>query len=85
MVLLVICGGEVLKCKVVPGTLARVVRNKEKIAEVEIRKVQRQQQEAKEVFEGEQCGLEIKLQSRLIIEENDRLQFFTRELKKRTL
>lgn len=81
----VICGGEVLKGKVVPGTLARVVRNKEKIAEVEIRKVQRQQQEAKEVFEGEQCGLEIKLQSRLVIEENDRLQFFTRELKKRTL
>jgi len=81
----IICGGEVLKGKVVPGTLARVVRDKEKIAEVEIRKVQRQQQEAKEVFEGEQCGLEIKLQSRLIIEENDRLQFFTRELKKRTL
>lgn len=81
----VICGGEVLKGKVVPGTLARVVRDKEKIAEVEITKVQRQQQEAKEVFEGEQCGLEIKLHSRLVIEENDRLQFFTRELKKRTL
>lgn len=81
----VICGGEVLKGKVVPGTLARVVRDKEKIAEVEVSKVQRQQQEAKEVFEGEQCGLEIKLQSRLVIEENDRLEFFTRELKKRTL
>lgn len=81
----IICGGEVLKGKVVPGTLARVIRDKEKIAEVEIHKVQRQQQEAKEVFEGEQCGLEIKLQSRLVIEENDRLQFFTRELKKRTL
>ena len=81
----IICGGEVLKGKVVPGTLARVVRDKEKIAEVEVTHVQRQQQEAKEVFEGEQCGLEIKLQSRLVVEENDRLQFFTRELKKRTL
>ena len=81
----IICGGEVLKGKVVPGTLARVVRNKEKISEVEVSKVQRQQQEAKEVFEGEQCGLELKLQSRLVIEENDRLEFFTRELKKRTL
>lgn len=81
----IICGGEVLKGKVVPGALARVVRDKERIAEVEVSKVQRQQQEAKEVFEGEQCGLEIKLQGRLVIEENDRLQFFTRELKKRTL
>lgn len=85
----IICGGEVLRGKVVPGTLARLIREvdkeKQKIAEVEINKVQRQQQEAKEVFEGEQCGIEIKLQSRLVIEENDRLQFFTRELKKRTL
>lgn len=85
----IICGGEVLRGKVVPGTLARVMREtdkeRQKIAEVEVVKVQRQQQEAKEVFEGEQCGLELKLQSRLVIEEGDRLQFFTRELKKRTL
>lgn len=81
----VICGGEVLRGKVVPGTLARLVRNKERIAEVEVKKVQRQQQEAKEVFEGEQCGLELKTSGKLIIEENDRLEFFTRELKKRTL
>ena len=81
----VICGGEVLRGKVVPGTLARLVRNKERIAEVEVKKVQRQQQEAKEVFEGEQCGLELKTSGKLVIEENDRLEFFTRELKKRTL
>lgn len=81
----VICGGEVLRGKVVPGTLARVMRNKEQISEVEVVKVQRQQQEAKEVFEGEQCGLEIKTSGKLVMEEGDRLQFFSRELKKRTL
>lgn len=81
----VICGGEVLKGKVVPDVLARVKRNKEQIAEVEVQKVQRQQQEAKEVFEGEQCGLELKTQGKLLLEEGDRLEFFTRELKKRTL
>lgn len=81
----VICGGEVLRGKVVPGTIARLVRNKERIAEVEVKKVQRQQQEAKEVFEGEQCGLELKTSGKLVIEEKDRLEFFTRELKKRTL
>jgi translation initiation factor IF-2 len=81
----VICGGEVLKGKVVPNVLVRVVRDKEKIAEAEVTHVQRQQQEAKEVFEGEQCGLELKTNGKLVVEENDRLEFFTRELKKRTL
>ncbi len=81
----VICGGEVLKGKAVPSTLARLIRDKEKIAEVEVVKVQRQQQEAKEVFEGEQCGLALKTHGKLLVQENDRLQFFSRELKKRTL
>lgn len=81
----VICGGEVLKGKVTPNLLVRVKRNKEQIAEVEVTHVQRQQQETKEVFEGEQCGLELKTSGKLVVEENDRLEFFTRELKKRTL
>lgn len=81
----VIAGGEVLKGKVTPGVTARVMRDKEQIAEVEVQKVQRQQQEAKEVFEGEQCGLELKTQGKLQLAEGDRLQFFTRELVKRTL
>ncbi|MEO5499710.1 MAG: hypothetical protein ABIR46_04385, partial [Candidatus Saccharimonadales bacterium] len=81
----VICGGEVLKGKAVPNTLARLIRDKEKVAEVEVVKVQRQQQEAKEVFEGEQCGLALKTHGKLLVQENDRLEFFSRELKKRTL
>lgn len=81
----IICGGEVLKGKVTPKTLVRVLRNKEQIAEAEVTRVQRQQQEAKEVFEGEMCGLTVKAQSKLTIEEGDRLEFFTRELVKRTL
>lgn len=81
----IICGGEVLKGKVTPNTLVRVMRNKEKIAEAEVTRVQRQQQEAKEVFEGEMCGLTVKSHGRLVIEEGDRLEFFTRELVKRTL
>ena len=81
----VICGGEVLRGKVMPKLLARVKRGDEQVAEVEVTHVQRQQQEAKEVFEGELCGLSIKTQGKLIIEEKDTLEFFTRELVKRTL
>lgn len=81
----VICGGEVTKGKVVPNVMARVLRDKEQLAEVEVAKVQRAQQEAKEVFEGEMCGLSLKTSKKIILEEGDKLEFFTRELVKRTL
>lgn len=81
----VICGGEVLRGKITPNLLVRVKRDKEQIAEAEIVHLQRQQVEAKEVFEGDQCGLELKTTGKLVVEEGDRLEFFTRELKKRSL
>lgn len=81
----IIAGGEVTSGKAVPNVLARVLRKKEKLAEVEVTKVQRQQQEAKEVFEGEMCGVSLKTNKKLMIEEGDKLEFFTRELVKRTL
>ncbi len=81
----VICGGEVKSGKVMPKTLARVMRKKEQIAEVEVERVQRQQQEVKEVFEGEMCGLSLRTTSKLLIEEGDKLELFSRELRKRTL
>jgi translation initiation factor IF-2 len=81
----VICGGEVLSGKAVPQVLVRVKRGDEQLAEVEVTSVQRQQQEAKEVFEGELCGLSLKTHKKLLVEEGDTLEFFTRELVKRTL
>ena len=81
----VIAGGEVTSGKAVPNVLVRVKRGDEQLAEAEVTKVQRQQQEAKEVFEGEMCGLSLKTQKKLLVEEGDTLEFFTRELVKRTL
>ncbi len=81
----VIAGGEVTSGKAMPNVLARVKRKDEQLAEVEITKVQRQQQGAKEVFEGEMCGLSLKTTKKLLIEEGDTIEFFTRELVKRTL
>jgi translation initiation factor IF-2 len=81
----VIAGGEVTKGKVASGLLARVKRGKEQLAEVKVINVQRQQQEAKEVFEGEMCGLSLKTTQKLLLEEGDKLELFTRELVKRTL
>ena len=81
----VICGGEVLHGKVTPNLLVRVKRGDEQIAEVEVTNVQRQQQEAKEVFEGEMCGLSLRTQHKLSLEIGDTLELFTRQLVKRTL
>ncbi|MGE5299027.1 MAG: hypothetical protein ACM3KF_03235, partial [Acidobacteriota bacterium] len=81
----VICGGEVTTGKVTASVLARVLHGDEQVAEVEVTKVQRQQQEAKEVFEGEMCGLSLKTTKKIVVEEGDKLEFFTRELVKRTL
>jgi len=61
------------------------MRGKEEIAEVEAVKLQRGPQEVKEVIEGSECGVSLKTQSKLIVQEGDNLEFFTKELKERTL
>jgi translation initiation factor IF-2 len=81
----VICGGEVLQGKAVPNVKARVMRNKEHVADVFVQSVQRQQQEAKEVFEGEMCGLNLRLEKKFVIEEGDRLEFYSQEEIQRSL
>lgn len=81
----VIAGGEMMTGKVYKGLLARLRRGDEYIAEVEVSSVQRQHQEAKEVFEGEMCGLSLKTTRKVAVEEGDTLEFFTRELVKKTL
>ena len=81
----VIAGGEVKHGKVAKDLLARVKRGGEQIAEVEVSSVQRQQQEAKEVFEGEMCGLSLRTKKKVTLEIGDKLEFFTRELVKKTL
>jgi len=81
----VIAGGEVTSGKITAGLLARVKHSGEQIAEVEVSSVQREQAEAKEVFEGEMCGLSLKTDKKLFLEVGDTLEFFTREFVRRTL
>ena len=81
----IIAGGEVKSGKVKKDILARVKRSGEQVAEVEVSSVQRQQQEAKEVFEGEMCGLSLRTKKKITLEIGDTLEFFTRELVKKTL
>ncbi len=81
----IIAGGEVTSGKVSAGLLVRATRGDDLIAEMELEKVQKQQQEVKEAFEGDMCGLSLKSTKKVLLEEGDKLEFFTRELVKRTL
>jgi translation initiation factor IF-2 len=75
----VICGGEVLSGKLVAPSLARVVRGKELLSEVEVTNLKRGPQDTKEVFEGEMCGMNVATKQKLEILEGDEIVLFTRE------
>ncbi len=81
----IICGGEVTQGKLVAPALARVLRDGEIIGSVEVSRLQRGPQEAKEVFEGDMCGISLSLSSKLEVLEGDYVELFTREVIARTL
>jgi translation initiation factor IF-2 len=81
----VICGGEVTKGKLVAPALARVMRDNEQLAEVKVTNLKRGPQDAKEVQEGEMCGVNIETTSRLELQDGDRIEVFTRETVSRKL
>ncbi|MBR6532400.1 translation initiation factor IF-2 [Candidatus Saccharibacteria bacterium] len=81
----IIAGGEVLTGVVKPGMLARVIRDKTYIGEVEVTSVQKEKMDVKELAAGETGGLALKTEHKITVELNDRLKFFTREMKKKTL
>ena len=75
----IICGGLVTKGKVQPNALVRISRDKAELAEVTVTSVKREESEAKEVFEGELCGLQLKTNKKILLKEGDVLDLFTRE------
>lgn len=81
----VICGGEVTKGKLQVPSLAHVKRGDEVLAEVQVTNLKRGPQDAKEVIEGEMCGVSFSTTSRVDLQEGDRLGFFTRETVARSL
>lgn len=81
----IICGGEVTKGKLIVPALAHVKRGDEELAEVEVVGLRRGQTEAKEVFEGEMCGLSISTLKRLDLQEGDHIELFSRQTVQRHL
>jgi translation initiation factor IF-2 len=74
----VICGGEVTKGKLTMPALVKVFHGDEQIAEVTVTNLKRGPQDAKEVLEGDMCGVSLATTNKVNLVEGDRLEFFSR-------
>ena len=81
----IIAGGEVTEGDVKPGYLAKVMHDKKQIGEAEVTSVQMEKNKVDNLVAGETGGLALKTEHRIDLQIGDRLEFFTREAKKRTL
>lgn len=81
----IIAGGEMLRGKVKAGMLARAMRGKEELGEVEVTSVQKEKMDVPELTEKEIGGLALKTEHKINLQIGDRLKFFTREMRKKTL
>ncbi len=75
----IICGGEVTKGKLTLPALARVLRGDKQLAEVNVTGLKRGPADAKEILEGEMCGMSLATTKRLELQEGDKVELFNRE------
>ncbi|MFI5270806.1 MAG: translation initiation factor IF-2 [Candidatus Saccharimonadales bacterium] len=81
----IICGGEVTKGKLTAPALVRILRGDKKLAEAQLTGLKRGPNPAKEIFEGELCGLSLETTKKVELVEGDVLEMFTREAVQRKL
>jgi translation initiation factor IF-2 len=79
----VVCGGKVTMGRIAPKETMRIRRKKEVLGTGMLSNLQRDKQDAREVFEGEMCGMSVT--TMVGIELGDTLEFYTTESKARTL
>lgn len=81
----IIAGGEVKEGKVAPGMLGRVYRKKELLGDVEVISVQEGKITVPTLSQGEIGGISLKTTKKIQLELEDRIEFFVREYKKKTI
>lgn len=81
----VICGGEVTKGKLSLPAIAKISRDGKELAEAEVTSLKNGPTEVKEVNEGDMCGIQLKTEQRVLVEEGDRIELVRREVVQRTL
>ncbi len=64
---------------------SRIFRGSDELGEVEVTNLKRGPADAKEIIEGEMCGMNLKTTSKILLEEGDRIEVFRRETVNRKL
>ena len=81
-----ICGGEVIKGKLVIPAFANIFRDNEQLAkDLVVTNLKHGPTDTKEVLEGEMCGISLDTNTRLDLQDGDRIELYTRETRERTL
>lgn len=80
-----VCGGEVTKGSISVGSRAKVYRGDKEVADLEITSVQEKHEEVKEVQVGTMCGIKLKTDGKVKVQEEDRLEVYKREIIQKTL
>lgn len=81
----IICGGEVTKGRLTYPAFAKIMREGKELAEVEVTNLKQGPQDAKEVLKDEMCGMNLKTETKINLQEGDHLELFTRESVTRTI
>lgn len=79
----VICGGKVVSGRIEPKLKLKIVDKSEVVGTGTITNLQKDKQDAKEAFEGEECGMSVATTTP--IEVGNTLEFFTTETRARSL
>lgn len=75
-----VLGGLVTSGQIFSGLVAKIMRKKVQVAEVEVVNVQKNQQDVKNVVEGEMCGMLLKTSGKVAAEIDDQIIFVKREV-----
>ncbi len=80
---MVVCGGKVLSGKIVPSLDIKIISAKKEIGLGKLDSLQKNKESAKEVVEGEECGLSVETKTPITL--GDELSFYSTETKARKL
>lgn len=79
----VICGGKVTSGKITPDLQLKILAAKKEVGHGKLTSLQKNKEAAKEVVEGEECGLSVETKTPINV--GDELVFYSTESKPRTL
>ncbi|MCY3804559.1 MAG: translation initiation factor IF-2 [Candidatus Saccharibacteria bacterium] len=81
-----ICGGQVISGRLSLPALVRISREGEILAEdLEVKSLAKGSTDVSEVEQGVMCGVRLATAKKINLKENDKLEFYRQEVKKRTL